>query len=276
MFMQSHTDLRPPPRTANASSFTGRTTRPGDSEQVIVEYIQSGDVLFTGADSSCAGTASLLRAEKAAGTYLSGLGCSSVGKGGKGGPFLSKPGKGPTATGRGSSASTSRSGGSSNSEGIAPRALICIDSETGKRYKAIPIEGAIEAVHAAGHYIIVAVAPLEDYPNGSLGSLVVVDFTQEGFGITDAQRAQQAGEKKGSGAGISGGAGGAAGDSTARLKGASGGRKNQNSSAQGGAGGSSAAAGGGSDPSSRSGGSGGTSGKSKRPCRRRGGGSDDK
>lgn len=268
MFMQSHTDLRPAPRSANASSFTGRSTRPGDSEQVIVEYIQSGDVLFTGADSSCPGTASLLKAEKAAGTYLSGLGCSSVGKGGRGVPYVSRPGKGTSGTGRG--------GAGSSSGSLAPRALICIDSETGKRYKAIPIEGAIEAVHAAGQYIAIAVAPLEDYPEGSAGSIVVVDFTQEGFGLTDSQRAQQAVTKKGGlpppssagaptgtalkGAGDSKSKGGASASGGANGSGSSGGRKSGGGQGNG--------------TASKSGGTGTGKGKGKRQCRLRG--SDDK
>jgi hypothetical protein len=76
---------------------------------------------------------------------------------------------------------------------MAPRALVCIDTKTGKRFKVIPVEGAIEAVHAAGHYLAVAVAPLGGggRMDGAAGSIVIVDFSKEGFGETTAQRAER-------------------------------------------------------------------------------------
>lgn len=180
--VQSHTDLRPSPRVSPATTFTGRVTRPSDNEQVVVEYIQSGDVLFTGADACCPTTASLLSAEKAAGTYLQGLGPAAVGRGGssRSGPVITRQGNG---------------GGSRAA--VAPRALVCIDVATGRRFKAVPVEGAIEAVHSAGHYAVMAVAPLQSYPEGLNGSLVVLDFSQEGFGLSEAQRAQQAQAQRG-------------------------------------------------------------------------------
>lgn len=182
VYMHSHTDLRMPPRQAPSTVFSGRTLRPSDTEHVIVEYVQSGEVLFTSADASCTATGALLRAEKSAGTYLSGLGPRGAPRtGSKHTPTLVLPGNGS---------------GPRHAD-VAPRALVCIDAATGRRFKAIPVEGPIEAVHSAGHFVAMAVAPLEAYPDGTVGSLVVLDFRGQGFGLTASQRREQVTQKQG-------------------------------------------------------------------------------
>ncbi|KAL4530515.1 hypothetical protein Ndes2437B_g04008 [Nannochloris sp. 'desiccata'] len=176
MPVESHTDLLPKPK---APSIVEKT-------------------IFTSGDSSCAGTAALLKREKEAGTYLYGLGPKSVGsrKGKKAGPFVSRPGV-EGATGGSNNYDDVKQRRTlkkikSRAEGsLAPRAIICIDTETGRRYKSIPIEGIIESIHAAGHLLVAAVAPVDKYPDGAEGSLVVIDFSKEGFGLTDAQHAEQ-------------------------------------------------------------------------------------
>lgn len=77
-------------------------------------------MIFTTADSSCPAVASLLQLERAAGSYLAGLGPASVAGGsGSGGarraPFVARGGKG--ARGQ-----------------LAPRALVLIDASTGCRW----------------------------------------------------------------------------------------------------------------------------------------------
>lgn len=169
--IQCHVDLRYPPRAQTIGTSTGRITRPVDNEQVIVEYTQSGDVIFTSGDATCPSTAALLRNEKDKGTYLEGLGCHAAVKSGRRlGPMVSQQGDG---------------GGFLAP--LAQRALVCIDATTGHRFKTIPIEGSIESVHSAGHFVIVAVGPIVGgryAPDGTHGALVVLDFTQEGFGVS--------------------------------------------------------------------------------------------
>lgn len=192
IFVQSHTDLRPPPRTSLPHHLAARAHRAPDIEQVIVEYIQSGESLFAGADASCAAVASLLRAERAAGTYLPGLGPRGAARrGAGGGPAVSVPGRGGGA-----------------GVPLAPRALVLIDAATGRRYKAIPVEGALEAVHSGGHYLALAVAPLDAGAAEAAGALVVLDFSMHGFGLTPAQREEQAAARAGRAAPSRGGRGG--------------------------------------------------------------------
>jgi len=114
----------------------------------------------------------LLKAEMAAGTYLPGLGPGAVWRG-------SARGGGPVI---------SRQGTQDAKRSIAPRALICIDVHSGRRMKAVPVEGVLESVHSAGHYILMAMAPLEGFPGGIHGSLPVLDFTGEGFGLKSSQQ----------------------------------------------------------------------------------------
>jgi hypothetical protein len=180
-YMQSHVDLRPPPRRAATSAISGRLTRPPDSDPVIVEYVQSGEVLMTVGDSSCPSTAALLWAERAAKTYLEGLGPSRS-------TITTTAPVMPSTTRK--QAGSARRGQRSS---IAPRALILIDTATGKRFKAIPVDGTLEAVHSAGHYVVMAVAELDSYPDGPSGSIVVLDFSGQGFGsnsnpVSDASR----------------------------------------------------------------------------------------
>jgi hypothetical protein len=186
MHVESHTDVLPKPKAPPVSA-TGRINICPDTEPVIVEYIQSGKTIFTSGHSTCSGTAALLKEEMEAGTYLHGLGPKSVaGRGKKAGPFVSRPGGAtPAAAAAGGKRKKTKAGDVGT---LAPRAIICIDTETGRRYKTIPIEGMIESVHAAGHLLVAAVAPLN---KGAEGSLVVIDFSMEGFGLTDAHRAEQ-------------------------------------------------------------------------------------
>ena len=167
-YMQSHVDLRPPPRRAASSAISGRLTRPPDSDPVVVEYVQSGEILMTLGDSICPATAALLRSERTAKTYVEGLGPSST-----------------TTTRRQrlqqSTAQSTRRGQKAKSN-IAPRALILIDTATGERFKAIPVDGTLEAAHSAGHYVVMTVAELESYPDGPSGALIVLDFSGQGFG----------------------------------------------------------------------------------------------
>lgn len=183
-YMQSHVDLRPPPRRAATSAISGRLTRPPDSDPVIVEYVQSGEVLMTVGDSSCPTTAALLWTERAAKTYLEGLGPSRSTNTTVSAPVM------PSSTRK--QAGSARRGQRSS---IAPRALILIDTATGKRFKAIPVDGTLEAVHSAGHYVVMAVAKLDSYPDGPSGSIVVLDFSGQGFG-SDCNRISDASRKK--------------------------------------------------------------------------------
>jgi len=192
----SHADLLPQPRTLTYAITHRLTVNPND-EPFIMENIQSGKTIFTSGDSSCNETKALLKREKKAGTYLYGLGPNSVkrGKEKNTGPFVSRPG-GEKCNARGNRDDKRKGRKQENKKSrdvgsVAPRAIICIDTETGRRYKTIPIEGVIECIHAAGHLLIVAVAPVDNYPDGAQGSLVVIDFSKEGFGLTDAQHAEQ-------------------------------------------------------------------------------------
>jgi hypothetical protein len=205
MHVESHTDLLPKIKALYKSSMS-REMFPTNAEQVIRKCIQSGKTIFISGDSSCPGTMALLKKEKEAGTYLYGLGPNSVknGKEKTTGPFVSRPG-GDGSRGRGSCDDKRRKKRrkQENKDGndgiLASRAIICTDTETGRRYKTIPIEGIIESVHCAGHLLVVAVAPIDTYPGGAEGSLVVIDFSKEGFGVTDAQQQRQVQQKKGSG-----------------------------------------------------------------------------
>ena len=116
---QSHTDLRATPKAQLMSTLHGRAAGPRDNEPGIVEYTQDGGVLFTTAESSCPAVASLLQLEKAAGSYIAGLGPASAKPGAGGGrrrPFVARGGKGPRGQ-------------------LAPRALVLIDTASGCRYK---------------------------------------------------------------------------------------------------------------------------------------------
>lgn len=182
--VQSHFDLRLKPSYYKSfSSSTGRQVGPSRNEQVFADYTQAGDVLFTTGDSACPSTAALLKAEKSAGTYLQGLGPDIVQSIKKREPVVVKPGN----------------GGRSSKASIAPRALICIDASTGYRYKAIPVEGSIESAHSAGHFVTMAIGPIrrgQYCPEGLNGALVVLDFTEQGFGIPCQDSLQMKGLKR--------------------------------------------------------------------------------
>jgi hypothetical protein len=198
MFVESHTDLLPTPNRPPYWN-TGRWMVSPDAEPVILEYTQSGKTIFTSGNSKCSGTAALLKREKEEGSYLYGLGPKSVAgnrSGKNAGPFVSIPGqddekKATSGGGGGSGRQRKKKNPRSSEDSLAPRAIICTDTETGRRYKAIPIEGIIESIHAAGHLLVAAVAPENSYRDGVEGSLVVIDFSKEGFGLTEAQRAEQ-------------------------------------------------------------------------------------
>lgn len=118
---QAHTDLRASPGTPLLSTQHGRAAGPRALEAGVVEYSQDGGVLFTTGETSCPAVATLLGAEKAAGTYLPGLGPAGARAAGAGrrGAALVRGGRGP----RGKTA-------------LAPRALVMIDTSSGRRYKA--------------------------------------------------------------------------------------------------------------------------------------------
>jgi hypothetical protein len=139
-----------------------------------VEYTQDGGVIITSADSSCPAVAALLGHEKVAGSYLEGLGpATSMPRGGGGSasgrkqPFISRGGRGQKGQ-------------------LAPRALVLIDTNSGCRYKAVPLEGVCESVHSAGQYVVCSVAEQGSYPEGASGSLVVLDFGGTGLGVSPA------------------------------------------------------------------------------------------
>ncbi|KAL4448863.1 hypothetical protein ABPG77_007580 [Micractinium sp. CCAP 211/92] len=166
--VQAHTDLRASPGTPLLSTQHGRAAGPRALEAGVVEYSQDGGVLFTTGETSCPAVAALLSAEKAAGAYLPGLGPAGARAAGAGrrGAALVRGGRGP----RGKTA-------------LAPRALVMIDTSSGRRYKAVPLEGVPESVHSAGQYLVAAVAELgPSYPDSLNGSIVVLDFGGEGFG----------------------------------------------------------------------------------------------
>ena len=134
---------------------------PGIVCPLQVEYTQSGQVFFTVGDAlHCEPASRLLQLERAAGTYLPGLGPSLPGR--------LKAGRQvePTGSGRASGP-------------VAPRALVCIDAASGERYRAIPIEGTVESLHCAGHFLVAALSQLRG--EGTAGALVVLDFSGEGF-----------------------------------------------------------------------------------------------
>lgn len=118
---QAHTDLRAPPSTPLLSTQHGRAAGPRALEPGVVEYSQDGGVLFTTGEARCPTVAALLGAEKASGTYLAGLGPAGARVGGaaRRGAALVRGGRGP----RGKAA-------------LAPRALVLIDTSSGRRYKA--------------------------------------------------------------------------------------------------------------------------------------------
>ncbi|KAL4422825.1 hypothetical protein ABPG75_009022 [Micractinium tetrahymenae] len=166
----AHTDLRAPPTSPLLSTQHGRAAGPRAIEAGVVEYSQDGGVLFTTGETACPAVAALLGAEKAAGTYLEGLGPAAArpggGGGGRRGAAVVRGGRGPRGKGA-----------------LAPRALVLIDTSSGCRYKAVPLEGIAESVHSAGQYLVAAVAELgPSYPDSLNGSIVVLDFAGEGFG----------------------------------------------------------------------------------------------
>ena len=57
-----------------------------------------------------------------------------------------------------------------------------VDTSSGCRFKAVPIEGSVESVHSAGQYLVAAVTPAASFPEGLNGALVVLDFGGAGFG----------------------------------------------------------------------------------------------
>ncbi|KAL4857432.1 Queuine tRNA-ribosyltransferase accessory subunit 2 [Chlorella vulgaris] len=171
-YIQSHTDLRPSPTTSQSATVHGRPAAALSREPGIVEYTQDGGVIITSADSSCPAVAALLGHEKVAGSYLEGLGpATGMPRGGAGGasgrkqPFISRGGRGQKGQ-------------------LAPRALVLIDTNSGCRYKAVPLEGVCESVHSAGQYVVCSVAEQGSYPEGASGSLVVLDFGGTGLGVS--------------------------------------------------------------------------------------------
>ena len=74
------------------------------------------------------------------------------------------------------------------------------------RPQVVPVEGAIESLHSAGQYVVLAVSELGALPGGVTGSLVVLDFAGgAGFGCsTEPAREQVRGRARGGGAGGSG------------------------------------------------------------------------
>ena len=139
---------------------------------------QDGGVLFTTADASCSAVAALLSAEKAAGSYLEGLGPAGVRPRGGARAAVVRGGRGPP-----------------RGRPLAPRALVLIDTATGCRFKAVPMDGQVEAVHSAGQFLLAAVAG----PGGEglAGSLVVLDFSGAGLGATPAPAAGKAAQRAG-------------------------------------------------------------------------------
>lgn len=88
-------------------------------EPGIVEYTQDGGVLFTTAETACPAVASLLQLEKAAGSYLPGLGPASArfaAGGGRRQPYVARGSKGQRGQ-------------------LSPRALVLIDTASGSRFK---------------------------------------------------------------------------------------------------------------------------------------------
>ncbi|PRW32830.1 hypothetical protein C2E21_8028 [Chlorella sorokiniana] len=187
-YVQSHTDLRAPPKTQYLSTLHGRASGPRDMEPGIVEYTQDGGVLFTTAETACPAVASLLQLEKAGGSYLAGLGPASArfaAGGSRRQPYVARGGRGQRGQ-------------------LSPRALVLIDTASGSRFKAVPVEGAIESLHSAGQYLVLAASELGGFPEGLNGSLVVLDFAGgPGFGCS----AEPAGRGRAR-SGTSGGGGG--------------------------------------------------------------------
>lgn len=51
--------------------------------------------------------------------------------------------------------------------------------------QAVPVEGAIESLHSAGQYLVLAASDLGGFPEGVNGSLIVLDFAGgPGFGCS--------------------------------------------------------------------------------------------
>ena len=68
--------------------------------------------------------------------------------------------------------------------------------------QAVPIEGAIESLHSAGQYLVLAASDLAGFPEGLNGSLVVLDFAGGpgfGCGAEPAGRGRAKGSSSGGG-----------------------------------------------------------------------------